>query len=229
MKLGSEQVTGFSNPRPPSLDAVLTRLELLSLKPEFALQREVALARMLKPYLEGGAGRIVAPLAQESELASLVLFCDYYPEDGQLTLIEQLRDVVTEHIPTEERFWLDPLKHSYLDLLELTAQPKPGGDLTLRSIGDGTTFVVPGGEFAKGLLAGQVLLTRVIRDPDDYESGKGSFSGRRQNPLRDDAGMGAEHGNVFRLLSPGRVAGIYQTLRAYSVMELRGDAVCRVG
>ena len=177
MKLGSEQVTGFSNPRPPSLDAVLTRLELLSLKPEFALQREVALARMLKPYLEGGAGRIVAPLAQESELASLVLFCDYYPEDGQLTLIEQLRDVVTEHIPTEERVWLDPLKHSYLDLLELTAQPKPGGDLTLRSIGDGTTFVVPGGEFAKGLLAGQVLLTRVIRDPDDHESGKGWLAG----------------------------------------------------
>jgi hypothetical protein len=177
MKLASEEAAGFLNPRPPSLDAILSRLELLSLKPEFALQREVALALALKPYLQGGAGRIVAPLAQESELASLVLFCDYYPEDGQLTLIEQLRDVVTEHIPNEERVWLDPLKHSYLDLLELTAQPKPGGDLTLRSIGDGTTFVVPGGDFAKGFVAGQVLLTRVIRDPNDLKSGKGWLAG----------------------------------------------------
>jgi hypothetical protein len=29
-------------------------------------------------------------------------------------LIEQLRDVITENIPQEEREWLDPLKHSYL-------------------------------------------------------------------------------------------------------------------
>ena len=75
------------------------------------LQRELAHARTaLKPYLEGGAGRLVAPLEQEVELASLYLFCDYYPDDGQLTLIEQLRDVITEHIPEEERQWLDPLK-----------------------------------------------------------------------------------------------------------------------
>jgi hypothetical protein len=177
MKLASDQAAGFWTPRPPSLDAVLARLEQLSLKPEFVLQRQLALARALRPYLEGGTGRIVAPLAQESELASLVLFCDFYPEDGQLTLIEQLRDVITEHIPTEERVWFDPLKHSYLDLLELTATPKPGGDLTLRSIGDGTTFVVPGGDFARDFVAGQVLLTRVIRDPDAYESGKGQLAG----------------------------------------------------
>ena len=188
MKLASEQASGFWNPRPPSLDAVLTRLEGLSLKPEFALQRQLALARALKPYLEGGAGRIVAPLPQESDLASLVLFCDFYPEDGQLTLIEQLRDVITEHIPNEERLWLDPLKHSYLDLLELTATPKPGDDLALRSIGDGTMFVVPGGEFANELIAGQVLLTRVVRDPAAYDSGKGWLAGCGVVLSADDAG-----------------------------------------
>jgi len=177
MKLASEQAAGFWNPRPPSLDALLARLELLSLKPDFILQRELALARALKPYLEGGAGRIVAPFAQESALASLLLYCDFYPEDGQLTLIEQLRDVIIEHIPNEERVWLDPLKHSYLDLLELTAQPNQERDLPLRSIGDGTTFVVPGGDFAKGFVAGQVLLSRVVRDPADYESGKGWLAG----------------------------------------------------
>ena len=41
MKLAGEQAAGFWNPRPPSLEAVLARLEGLSLKPEFALQRDV--------------------------------------------------------------------------------------------------------------------------------------------------------------------------------------------
>ncbi|BCA54924.1 hypothetical protein W02_20640 [Nitrospira sp. KM1] len=105
----SEQGPGFETSRSPSLDAVLDRLQRLSLKSEFALQREKALTRALKPYVEGSTGRFIAPLPQETELARLVLICDFYPEDGQLTLIEQLRDVITEHIPNEERAWLDPL------------------------------------------------------------------------------------------------------------------------
>jgi hypothetical protein len=177
MKLGNEQAAGFWTPKPSPMAAVLARLESLSLKPEFVLQREAALARALRPYVEGGAGRLVAPLAQEAELAGLSLFCDFYPEDGQLTLVEQLRDVITEHIPNEERIWLDPLKHSYLDLLELTAAPVPGGPLALRSIGDKTAFTVSGGEFAKDLVPGQVLLTRVVRDPEAYESGRGYLAG----------------------------------------------------
>lgn len=177
MKLGSEKTAGFWTPCPPALDAVLARLERLALKPQFAFQRELALAKALKPYLEGGTGRIVAPLPQESELARLSLFCDFYPEDGQLTLIEQLRDIITEHIPNEERVWLDPLKHSYQDLLELTGISKSDGILTLKSIGDGTTFTVPGGEFANVFTTGHVLLTRVIRDPEDSESGKGQLAG----------------------------------------------------
>ncbi len=187
MKLANEQAAGFLNPRPPTLDAVLVRIEQLSLKPAFALQREVALARALKPYLEGSAGRLIAPLPQETELAALSLFCDYYPEDGQLTLIEQLRDVITEHIPNEERVWLDPLKHSYLDLLEVTATPKPDETLVLRSIGDKTSFVVPGGEFATEFVTGQVLLTRVVRDPEAYESGKGYLAGSGIVLSADDA------------------------------------------
>jgi hypothetical protein len=177
MKLASERAVGFWTPRPPALDAVLERLESLSLRPEFARQRELALARALKPYLEGEAGRIVAPLEQETELAGLLLFCDFYPEDGQLTLIEQLRDVVTEHIPSEERAWLDPLKHSYLDLLEPDATPRLGEDLTLRSLGDGCRFVVPAGEFIQDVAAGQALLTRVIRAPDAGESDKAVWGG----------------------------------------------------
>jgi len=188
MKLANEQA-GFWTPRPPSLDAVLTRLESLSFNPTFAVQRERALARALKPYLEGGAGRVVAPLEQEIELANFSLFCDFYPEDGQLTLIEQLRDVITEHIPDDERVWLDPLKHSYLDLLELTATPKPGEALALRSIGDQTALVVPGGDFAKDFRAGQVLLSRVIRDPDDLESGKGCLAGCGIVLAPEDAGV----------------------------------------
>ncbi len=177
MKPASEQATGFWTPRPAPLDALLARLERLSLKPEFRMQREVAYARALKSYLEGGAGRIVAPLEQEVELAKLYLFSDYYPEDGQLTLIEQLRDVITEHIPNEERQWLDPLKHSYFDVLELTSLPKPGEDLTVRSLGDRTTLVVPGHESLKDLAAGRVLLTRLVGTPDGGESGKAVWAG----------------------------------------------------
>ncbi|MBH0210433.1 MAG: hypothetical protein HP495_18280, partial [Nitrospira sp.] len=164
----SEQAAGFWTPRSPSLDGLLARLERLSSKPEFMLQRELAHARALKPYVEGGAGRLVAPLEQEIELelASLYLFCDYYPEDGQLTLIEQLRDVITEHIPEEERQWLDPLKHSYLDVLKLLSPPVAGQDLLLQSLADGTRVVLPGGEFVKDLTVDRPLLTRVIHDPN---------------------------------------------------------------
>jgi len=177
MKLASDQAAGFWTPRPPSLDAVLVRLESLSRKPPFALQREMGLARALRPYLGGDTARIVAPLAQETELANLSLICDFYPEDGQLSLIEQLRDVITEHISDEERRWLDPLKHSYLDVLELTAVPKAEEELTVRSLGDRISYVVPGVESLKDAVVGQVLLTRMIRDPDAGTSEKAAWSG----------------------------------------------------
>lgn len=176
MKHASEPA-GFRTPRLPSLEGVLSRLERLSHKPEFGLQRELAHARAFKPYLEGGTGRLIAPLEQEVELAGLYLYCDYYPDDGQLTLIEQLRDVITEHIPEEERQWLDPLKHSYLDVLTPTSPPASGQDLILRSLADGTRLILPGGEFVKNLAGGRSLLTRVIHDPHTKESDRAVWAG----------------------------------------------------
>jgi len=177
MNLANEQAAGFFVPMPVSLETVLTRLDALSQKPEFALQRELGLARVLKPYLQDGISRPLAALPQETELATLWLFCDFYPEDGQLTLIEQLRDVITEHIPEDERTWLDPLKHSYIDLLELVTTPTATAFLTVRSLGDATTFTLPYEDFAKDLSVGQVLLTRVIRDPKRSDSGHAVWAG----------------------------------------------------
>jgi hypothetical protein len=98
MKLASETTAGLWVPLVPSLDALLARLESLSLEPRVAAQRQIVLRLALQPYLEGGGRALLPPL----------------PQDGQVTLVEQLRDVITEHIPQEERGWLDPLKHSYL-------------------------------------------------------------------------------------------------------------------
>lgn len=177
MKPVSSQAAGVWTPLPPSLEGVLVRLERLSRKPEFSVQREVAQARALKPYLEGEIGQLVVPLEQELQLARLYLFCDYYPDDGQLTLIEQLRDVITEHIPVEEREWLDPLKHSYLDILRLAVAPTPGQDLVLQSLGDGTRVILPAGEFVKDLAVDRPLLTRVIHDPSAQASDKAVWAG----------------------------------------------------
>jgi len=177
MNLANEQAAGFFVPMPVSLETVLTRLDALSQQPEFVPQRELGLARVLKPYLQDGVSRALAALPQETELATLWLFCDFYPEDGQLTLIEQLRDVITEHIPEDERTWLDPLKHSYIDLLELVTTPTATASLTMRSLGDGTTFLLPHEDFAKELSEGQVLLTRVIRDPKRSDSGHAIWAG----------------------------------------------------
>jgi hypothetical protein len=121
------------------------------------------------PYLESGSRRLLSPLPQENELADLLLQADFYPQDGQLTLIEQLRDVITEHIPQEEREWLDPLKHSYLDLVEFLSADEEGRRLVFRSVGDGRIYRVPDGAFRDGLRLGQMLLTRLIREPGDLE------------------------------------------------------------
>ncbi len=169
MKLASESTAGLWVPLVPSLDALLARLDALSLGPRVAPQRQVALSLALQPYFEGGAGALLVPLPQETELANLSLYADFYPQDGQLTLIEQLRDVITEHIPQEERAWLDPLKHSYLDLAEFLSVDEPTQRLVFRSLGDARVYRVPDGAFRKDLQPGQVLLTRLIRELGDVE------------------------------------------------------------
>lgn len=169
MKLASETTAGLWVPLVPSLEALLARLESLSVEPGLAGQRQIALRLALQPYLEVGAGALLAPLPQETELADLVLYADFYPQDGQLTLIEQLRDVITEHIPQEEREWLDPLKHSYLDLAEFLSFDEPAQRLVFRSLGDARVYRVPDGPFREGLRPRQVLLTRLVREPGDVE------------------------------------------------------------
>ncbi|MGH7183894.1 MAG: hypothetical protein ACREJN_18215 [Nitrospiraceae bacterium] len=169
MKLANEVTAGLRVPLAPSLDAVTTRLDSLSLEPRMAAQRQIALALALQPYLERGGGAPLSPLPEETELADLLLYADFYPQDGQLTLIEQLRDIITEHIPQEEREWLDPLKHSYLDLVEFLSADGQERRLVFRSIGSARVYRVPDGEFSKGLRRGQVLLTRLIREPGDVE------------------------------------------------------------
>jgi hypothetical protein len=172
MKLASETRAGLRIPIKPALEALLTRLEALSMEPGFSAQRQLALSRALRPYFERGAASPLAPLTQEVGLANLYLYADFYPEDGQLTLIEQLRDVITEHVPEEERAWLNTLKHSYMDLLELLSVDGDGiaRTLHLRSLGDRSTFRVQGGDFSRGLVAGQMLLTRLIREPSEPDS-----------------------------------------------------------
>jgi hypothetical protein len=177
MKLASEATAGLWAPLIPSLDALLARLESLSLEPGLAAQRQIALRLALQPYLEGPIGTLLSPLPQEAELADLLFYADFYPQDGQATLIEQLRDVITEHIPQEEREWLDPLKHSYLDLAEFLSVDEQSQRLIFRSIGDARVYRVPDGAFRKELHPGQVLLTRLIREPGDVEWDRAVIAG----------------------------------------------------
>lgn len=177
MKLASETTAGLWVPPVPPLDTLLARLDALSSEPGMAAQRQIALGLALQPYREGGVGALLFPLPQETELADLILYADFYPQDGRLTLIEQLRDVITEHIPQEEREWLDPLKHSYLDLAEFLSVDVHDQRLVFRSIGDARVYRVVDGAFRKELQPGQVLLTRLIREPGDVEWERAVFAG----------------------------------------------------
>ncbi|HSN04438.1 MAG TPA: hypothetical protein VLS44_05610 [Nitrospira sp.] len=169
MKLANESAAGFWTPLPPGLDGLIARLEVLSLSPMFQAQRDLAMSQALRPYFEAGGRAPLPPFAQEVELATLMIYADYYPQDGQLTLIEQLRDVVTEHIPEEERAWLDPLKHSYMDLVEVCSSESPQ-KMSCRSLGDRRAYQVAGGDFSQSLRPGQVLLTRLVQVPGDPDT-----------------------------------------------------------
>ncbi|MDE3035309.1 MAG: hypothetical protein KGJ14_04985, partial [Nitrospirota bacterium] len=106
-------------PLDPSLASLLGRLERLAQEPGFQLQRATALGQALRPYAEYARVLPIAPLAEELALADLYVYADYFPTDGQLSLVEQVRDMIEVHVPQEERAWLDPLRHSYMDLLEV--------------------------------------------------------------------------------------------------------------
>ncbi len=170
MKLANERVAGRSVPVAKELDLVLMRLDRLSMTPGFAQQRRIAFGRALQVYVELGNQAPLSPLPEEVGLADLLLYADFYPEDGQLTLIEQLRDVVTEHIPEEERVWLDPLKHSYMDLVQVMSKEIGKERLSVRSIGNDRVYEIPAGSLGPEAESGQVLFTRLVREPGDPES-----------------------------------------------------------
>ena len=177
MKLANERVAGRSAPVNKDLARLLSRLDELSVSPGFAQQRRIAFGRALQVYVELGNQSPLSPLREEVELADLLLYADFYPEDGQLTLIEQLRDVITEHIPEEERVWLDPLKHSYLDLVEVLARQPSSVRRTLRSIGNGRLYEIPAESLDLDAESGQVLFTRLVREPGDPESALAVLAG----------------------------------------------------
>ncbi|MDX1410935.1 MAG: hypothetical protein R3351_02150, partial [Nitrospirales bacterium] len=152
-------------PNNPGLEALLGRLEKQSLQSDFRLQRELALSFVLEPYLDVQAGIPLSPLPEEAALAQLYLFADYLPNDGHPSLVEQVRDLVTEHVPEDERVWLDPIRHSYADLLTIAGLDSAYDDeiLHLRSLGNGEDFYIRIPVKPLDLCPGQVLLTRLIR------------------------------------------------------------------
>ena len=170
MKLANETTAGVWAPLPPGLDGLAARLEALSIGPMFAAERDRALRQALRPYVEFAGNAPLPPFAQEVDLATFIVYADYYPQDGQLTLIEQLRDVVTEHIPEEERAWMDPLKHSYMDVVEVVPGSAATGQWACRSLGNGRLYQAQGGDFSRGFRTGQVLLTRFVQQPGDPET-----------------------------------------------------------
>ena len=143
---------------------LLVRLKTQSLALDFQLQREAALSLVLKPYLDPLTSQYLSPLPEEVALAEWYLYADYFPTDGHPSLIEQVRDTITEHVPEKERNWLDPVRHSYMDLLQVVGfdQEMHPPRLQLQSLGDQQQFNVPYIE-ETALQKDRVLLTRLIR------------------------------------------------------------------
>jgi hypothetical protein len=150
------------------LNSLLQRLEAFSQQPDFQNQRELALSRFLQPYLSKGQGFTLKALPAEIELAKLYLYSDFIPNDGHLTLVEQARDEIVEHLSDEERAWLDPLRHSCMDLLEIVALGTSGSpnEVRLKSLGDGIEYGITSKELVDEYQTGQILLTRLIRRPE---------------------------------------------------------------
>ncbi len=165
MKRGNEPGVGGDIRTTASLASLLARLRALSLEPTFAAQRQRALAVALRPYVEYEAQFGLFPLPEEAALAQLYVDADYLPDDGQPSLIEQVRDTITAHVPEEERAWLDPFRHSNMDVLEVLSR-QDDGRMELRSLGSGRKYHVDAGALSRRCRAGQVLLTRVIRAGD---------------------------------------------------------------
>lgn len=143
---------------------LLVRLKTQSLRVDFQVQREMALSLVLKPYLDPITAQYLAPLPEEIALAEWYLYADFFPTDGHPSLIEQVRDTITEHVPEEERRWLDPVRHSYMDLLQVVEidQETYPPRLHLQSLGNQQRFDVPYMEETP-VQKDRVLLSRLTR------------------------------------------------------------------
>lgn len=159
-----QSATDFLHP----FRSLIERLETCSRKSDFLIQREFGFSQFLQPYLTQGQGVMLRPLPAEIDLAKLYLYSDYFPNDGHLSLVEQVRDEILEHIPEEERVWLDPIRHSFMDILEIAAFGTSGSpnEVRLKSLGDGIEYGVTSQELVQKYKPGQILITRLIRRPE---------------------------------------------------------------
>ncbi len=214
------------------LRSLLVRLKDQSHRVDFQIQREAAISLVLRPYLDPITAQYLVPFPEEVEIAEGYLYADYLPTDSHPSLVEQVRDTITEHIPEEERQWLDPIRHSYLDLLKIVAFDEQSTPihLKLQSLGDQQEFEVVYSE-KSDIQKGHVLLTRLIRGQSSiYLSGPPLVlsSAMAQTlltfiqELRRDIEFGT--GN-FALAEWPEFAKHYGYLFVWSVARLRGGAM----
>jgi hypothetical protein len=119
-----------------------------------------------------------------------------------------------------------------VDLLAITAVSNQG-EVSLRSIGDGTTFTLPASGPAAPLVQGKVLLTRVVRDPAAYESGKAYWTGSALLLSADDGrtllDQTAEWRREMEMMSGSFALGEWQEFaKRYGHMILWGFAQLRM-
>ena len=211
---------------------LLARLEHQSLQPDFQIQRQLALSHALQPYLNPLTVPPLAPLPEEGDLAMWFLYADYYPTDGHASLIEQVRDLVTEHVPQEERVWLDSLRHSYMDLLEMQdiSFENESVHARLQSLGDQQIFEVLLPATPVPYKVGHVLLTRLLRGlsntllpapPLVLSSSMGKAVLECTNEMRREIEIGT--GN-FALSEWAEFAKSYGYMMIWSVAKVRRGA-----
>ena len=226
-------LTNWFAPNKPGLQALLVRLENQSLLADFRSQREVALSFVLEPYLNLQAEVPLSAFPEEVALAQLYLYADYLPNDGHPSLVEQIRDLVTEHVPEEERIWLDPVRHSYSDLLSIRGidPADDGAKLHLRSLGNEEEFVVPIREKPLVLQQGQVLLTRLIRHSGEVSLPGAAVVmsetiGKSVFKLTDDLRREIEIGSgEFALAEWPEFAKRYGYVMNWNLAKVRGGAL----
>ena len=213
---------------------LLVRLKAQSLQLDFQVQREIALSLVLKPYLDPITTQYLAPSPEEIALAEWYLYADFLPKDGHPSLIEQVRDTITEHIPDEERKWLDPVRHSYMDLLQIVniQEGAHAPWLHLQSLGDQQQFDVPYME-KPPVQKDRVLLTRLIRgNSGNYLPGPplvlSLAMGQTLLAFTHDLRRGIEFGTGnFALAEWPEFTNEYGYLLIWGIARLRGVAIAK--